>query len=38
MLGIEELKPKLRETVVEASNEKQPDNPIYRVARDIIVK
>lgn len=38
MAGVEELKPKLRQAVIEASKEKHPDNPIYRVARDIVVK
>lgn len=38
MFGVEELKPKLREFVKEAENDKKPDNPIYRVAEKIIIK
>jgi hypothetical protein len=37
MYGVKELKPSLHEAVIEAKK-KTPDNPIYRVARDIIIK
>lgn len=38
MHGVEELKPKLESLVEAAQNEKEPDNPIYRVVKDIIIR
>ena len=31
MYGVEELKPRFKETVAAAMKDKEPDNPIYRV-------
>lgn len=37
MRGVEELKPRLSQTVEAAMEEKEPDNPIYRVATKIVI-
>lgn len=38
MAGVEVLKPKLEKAINEAINEEEPDNPIYRVVRDNIMR
>jgi len=38
MAGVEELKPRLKETVEKAVEDKEPDNPIYRVVTSTIMK
>lgn len=38
MLGVEILKPKLLKAINEAIIEKEPDNPIYRVVNDTIMR
>ncbi len=38
MKGVEDLKPKLNKFVNDAISESQPDNPIYRVLNDIIIR
>jgi len=38
MAGVEELKPRLKDAVLEAEKEKEPDNPIYRAAKAKIMK
>lgn len=38
MMGVELLKPKLKKAIQEASSEKEPDNPIYRVVKDSIMR
>ncbi len=38
MTGVEALKPKLEEAVKAAVKDKQPDNPIYRAARSLIIR
>lgn len=38
MAGCEELKPKLSETIKKAMEDKEPDNPIYRVAKENLMK
>lgn len=38
MAGVEILKPKLSKAIKEAIEEKEPDNPIYRVVSDIIMR
>lgn len=38
MAGVEALKPRLSKTVIEATSDKEPDNPIYRVVKDSIMR
>jgi hypothetical protein len=38
MAGCEELKPKLTEMIKKAIEDKEPDNPIYRVAKENLMK
>lgn len=38
MAGVEHLKPKLSKAIKEAMEEKEPDNPIYRVVSDSIMR
>ena len=38
MAGVEEFKPKLKEAVVKAVDDKEPDNPIYRVVKAAVMK
>ena len=38
MNGVEELKPALEKAIEEALKEEKPDNPIYRVAKSIIIQ
>lgn len=38
MAGVEDLKPKLLKAIKSASNEKEPDNPIYRVIKSSVIK
>jgi len=38
MAGVEILKPKLIAAIQETVNDKEPDNPIYRVAKDLIMR
>lgn len=38
MAGVEALKPKLSKAIKEAIEEKEPDNPIYRVVSDSIMR
>jgi len=38
MAGVEELKPKIKEVVLKAIEDKNPDNPIYRVVKSSIMK
>ena len=38
MMGVEELKSELEKFVSEAAKDKEPDNPIYRVAKNIIMR
>lgn len=38
MMGVEALKPKLIKAINEAVEEKEPDNPIYRVVKDSIMR
>lgn len=38
MAGVEALKPRLHKTIVEAVADKDPDNPIYRVVKDSIMR
>jgi len=38
MSGVEELKPKLKNSIKKALNDENPDNPIYRVVQSSIMK
>lgn len=38
MLGVEDLKPRLKRAVEQAIQESDPDNPIYRAANDLIMR
>jgi hypothetical protein len=38
MLGADELKPKLKETIEKALEDKAPDNPIYSVAQEKVIR
>ena len=38
MTGVEELKPQLADAIDAASEQAEPDNPIYRVAREKVIK
>jgi len=38
MAGVESLKPRLRNCILGAMEEQEPDNPIYRVVRENIMK
>lgn len=38
MAGVEDLRPRLRQTVQKALADKEPDNPIYRVIRTNVIK
>lgn len=38
MAGVEILKPRLSKTIIEAISDKEPDNPIYRVVKDSIMR
>jgi hypothetical protein len=38
MAGVEELRTKIKNSIVAALNDKHPDNPIYRVAQSMLIK
>jgi hypothetical protein len=38
MAGVEELKPKLRQTIQKALEDKEPDNPLYRVIKTKVIR
>lgn len=38
MAGVESLKPQLKRAIENAKDEKSPDNPIYRVIKDTVLK
>lgn len=38
MAGVEELKPQLKKAIISSLNEKEPDNPIYRVIKNQVLR